>query len=260
MRKVSREYLTVEFAGICMLVKNKGDNHAKVWLIDVWNALSTGDDGHSKHSATLLVHTNEPQPEADFVVAVPGDRNYREYAGWNLAGKDVRLDTDLTGQHRTLQIKRPHMLDLAKLCFSGKTPALNTTPHLSSTVTIPAGTISAITPKASWPKLRFAAEEARSPIAPAQFAAKFRLRLPFRQQALVSIGEQTLRFTRSSTLLIGNLCQEIGAHKRHFYAYYSALHVPNVFRLEPTAKPPKGGRGEFGEWPWLCIISVFIEE
>lgn len=251
------KYLTVEFAGICMLVKEKHHSHAEVRLIDVWNAMKAGDEGRSRHFATLLVNAAGASAEGDFAVAVPDDRKQREYVGWNIAGKNIAIQTDL--KQAKVRIATRYMANLTELCATGTTkPQLKRNVPLASTVRIPGGAIAAIAPPKGWPKIRFTAPGAQKAAVTGRFAARFRVRIPFSKSATVTVGGQKLTFKTSASLLIGNMCREVGAKKRHFYAYYQALQNHQRMTLT-TAGREAGALGQFGDWPWLCIFSAFIE-
>lgn len=270
-KKKKFQYLTIEFAGICALVRRKRVSTAEVWLPDVMKTAPKPQQ--SPHFASLVVPTAEAQAgTADSAVAVPMDPI--EYAVWNLDGTTVTfvVDGNVSVGNVTYP-KKPNgkrsapIGALADVWGASKPAGLETVPALSCRVVLEQGELAALLPPIKGLKYAFCkgnvptAQEAK---AAREMAWRFRLRIPFEADVKVIMTPQSsgaareLIFTRNTNAVIANVCQEIGSSKDHFVAYYGLLtgETPMNIRKVGKVKPAAGE-----SWPnWeYCIPGSLVE-
>ena len=224
--------LTVEFAGICTLVRTK--NKAEVLLVNVKDALRAAghDDKAAQHSAILSVATIEHQSDCHRTVCVPGDP--REYAVWDLSDSEVEFwgvnVPPANGGEKASGIAG--LISLNEICYGGKPAKLKSNPSLACRVSLPTGATGAITGLMQDPTRRIEFRDAsdHAIVAARSYAPRFQLRLDFKDEARIKIKDREsqdtiveLKFKKNAAVLIGNLCHEVASAKNHFYAHYTLL-------------------------------------
>lgn len=261
------KYLEIEFAGICCLAYEKGKKRGTVYLVDVPSALTRlqkqhkdqGFEAHSSPHFPLMVvpRAEDDQIAGEFALSTPG--NPKEYVGWNLSGLKLKFhgaETSVLSLARDTS-KEP-LVELNEP--TGATGLVKQMP-VSARVNLPGGKVEACEPPADTLPCCFT--DGTDSTAPRRYALRFKVTIPFKTKLKIQVskGRKTTTlaaFKETTEILISNLCQEGGANKNHFFAYYALLAgKPKV--PEFSVKEPKVGAKAEG-WPRIeeCSAAVVV--
>lgn len=269
--KPKAKMLSIEFAGICSLIRKKNSAAAEIWLPDVMKAAPPAQ--RTRHFASMIVKSEEEQKHvADSAVTFPG--HDPEYTVWNLADTTVRFESDgpkgLTTPSNPAGKRAGSVTKLADIWSISGPTGFQAQPPNTCTVTVADGELASVMPPTTAQKYVFYKGNSPTPgeLKAAQvYAWRIRVRIPFKKEVRVVLanpaGERVLTFAESTDAVIANLCQEVGSKRNHFYAYYGLVEgaTPrNIKKVKnAAAKKPGGGVGEYyPNWEY-CFTSRISE-
>lgn len=256
--------LTIEFAGIATLVRQRARREASVVLVDL------GAAGFHAHHAALGISGGPGLscPDPDLSIAVPGQP--MELGVWGLQGTDIEIVADSGPLHivddpvDSTEPPPPNaesvrwLPEIGELCQSR---TLATRVPISSRLRLRTGRVTSTA--AAHPLVRVVFEDDGEPIGPARYLlARFLVEIPCAKAVLKLDAQRELTFDSDRHVLISNTCvcePKSGGRGGHFYAHYLLLdqrkREPRIRRTEGPRGPASTATFSFPEDPEHCFTG-----
>jgi hypothetical protein len=252
------ENLTVEFAGICCVQYDSVSKAANVLLVDVEDALGGTKDGATHYPSLVAsipqLGNNSGMRSADVAVGVPGGTN--EYAVWCLRGKAGKTVSFNRTDGLELGENVNNMVDLASVVQSSSV-VMKQKPPVSAKVLLRTGTLHG-GERDSIGKIGFGAAKADEL---KQYAQRCRVEIPIGSGLKLTITDDhdgttnELLFSKSATILIGNMCTDMRPGNNHFKAYFKLFDGVSAPELRDDQSQ---GQGADLVTPWCIILFMAV--
>lgn len=255
--KPAPKELTLEFSGICTLVRNRKAGTADVHLVDLSSA------GFQRHYPALGIAITESTPrsikgpDADAAVSLPGED--KEMGLWNLMGANVEIvgasgkltvddsKIDATKKPPKTAASVKWLANIGELCDAERlAPACPT----AAVIRLPAGHITATgVPDARRVEFR---DNGRPVGSTRYFMPRFKAVIPFDDELAIRLSrERVLRFGDSMTVVVSNTCVcglGVSEKPNHFYGHYEVVSAKRRPRAERAGPKPM-----FPWYPEICF-------